>query len=47
MKTFMKSVSACGVTLVQCRPPSAVVAITPSSVPIQMRLMSWYEGPMV
>jgi len=36
----MKSVTPGGVTFDQCSPPSAVVAITPSSVPIQIRLMS-------
>ena len=47
VNTFMKSVTCGGVTLVHVAPPSAVVAMTPSSVPIQMRLMSWYEGPIV
>ena len=47
MNTFMNEVSCGGVTSVQCSPPSAVVATTPSSVPIQMRLISTYDGPMV
>ena len=40
MKTFQYEPICLGVTSVQCSPPSAVVATTPSSVPIQMRLMS-------
>ena len=45
VNTFMNAVSCGGVTLFQCSPPSAVVWITPSSVPIQMRLMSTIRRP--
>ena len=47
VNTFMKSVICGGVTLVQFAPPSAVVWITPSSVPTQMRLTSLYDGAIV
>ena len=44
LKTFIHGLSAGGVTSFQVTPPSALVLITPSSVPIQMRLMSTYDG---
>ena len=47
MKTFQYEPIAFGVTSVQCAPPSAVVAIAPSSVPTQMRFTSLYDGPIV
>ena len=31
----------------QVTPPSVVTWIKPSSVPTQMRFMSWYDGAMV
>ena len=47
MKTFQYGPICGGVTSLHVTPPSRVVWITPSSVPIQMRLTTIGDGPMV
>ena len=46
LKTFIHGLNPVGVTSFQVTPPSVVVLMTPSSVPIQMRLTSTYDGAM-
>ncbi len=45
--TFAHGPTPGGVTSFQVTPLSAVTWISPSSVPTQMRLMSWYDGATV
>ena len=47
IETLAHGVSAGGVTSFQVSPPSAVVWISPSSVPAQMRVTSLYDGATV